>query len=335
MSERLRNAALSAVIVVLALFVVFMVATDESPDDRVDRIGSSIRCPVCSGESIADSPSSMALDMMALVEERVASGRTDQQIYDELLGSFTGAVLLDPPVGGATLLLWLAPLGALIAGVGIIAWWRRHPANEQAGAPADEPARSNRRLVGSLIIIGGLAVIIGTATALIQDGASPNDGAADIDVANLDDVSNETMEAVIASNLEDPQIDGMRLALAERYFEVGDYRSAFPHFLDVAQSTRATDDQATIALVRLGWMAYDGNGEVSTATELLDQALEISPSSSVALYIKGQVLWCGAGDAAAASQLFTQILELPDLPSDTRTRVEQDLNSASAGAGCT
>jgi hypothetical protein len=127
----------------------------------------------------------------------------------------------------------------------------------------------------------------------------------------------------------------MRLALAERYYETGDYRAAFPHYLEVAQSPTATDEQAVSALIRLGWMAWDGNAEVDTAVELFDQALAIDSGSSTARYLKGQVLWCGEGDAVTASDLFEDVLTDPGLSADARTRVEDDFASASSGGTCT
>ncbi len=339
MSEKSKNLAIGVVVATLAILLSSLVISQPGSGDRAQLIGASIKCPVCQGESIADSPANMAVDMMALVEQRVSEGATNQEIIDELLDSFTGAVLLDPPASGATLLLWIVPLFALILGIGVIVWWKTHPPDEPGDEVAATAPATRRRLYGGLIVIGGMALIIGAATLLIKDGSGPASGAAETGAesltGNLDDVSNETMEAVIAANLDNAEIDGMRLALAERYFELGDYRSSFPHFLAVAQSPIATDDQATIALVRLGWMAYDGNGEVDTATELLDQALEISPDSPVALYFKGQVLWCGAGDTASASTIFEEILNQPDLPNETRIRVEADLDLAGTGAACT
>lgn len=332
MSERLKNLLIAGMTLAMAIALVLLVVTNESPDDRVERIGSSIKCPVCQGEAIADSPAQMATDMMALVEERVAGGSTDEEIIDELLGSFSGAVLLDPPLSGATLILWLAPIAALLAGVAVVLWWKSHPGR---ATPDDRaPATRTRRLVGALILAGGLVAIVLVADALLQDRAGPAEGAADVAVEDLDEVSNETMEAVIAANLENPQIIGMRLALAERYFQTGDYRAAFPHFLEVAQHAQSTDDEATTALVRLGWMAYDGNGEVDTALTLLDEALSVSPDSQTALYLKGQVLWCGAGENDQAVEIFEQILADGDLEADTRASVETDLALASAGEPC-
>lgn len=333
MSERLKNALIIGSITLIGIIVVILTATYELPQDRVERIGSLIKCPVCQGESIANSPATMARDMMDLIGARVDAGRSDDAIIDELLSSFTGAILLDPPVSGSTLLLWLAPLGAVLVGIAVIWWWWRHPGIEPVGPVG--PTHSRRRgWVGGLVLAGGIGLIVLIAGAFLQDRAGTTSGAAQVGIDSLDDVSDETMEAVIAANLDNPQINGMRLALAERYFATGDYQAAFPHFLSVAESETATRSEATTALIRLGWMAYDGNGETEAATSLFDQALELSPESSVALYLKGQVLWCGTGDAATASQLFEQVLSSPDLESDTREQVQKDYDLANSGASC-
>ena len=103
MSERSRNLASIAAIFVMAVALILITSTRPATVDRVEQIGTRIKCPVCQGESIANSPSQMAEDMMDLVSERVSAGVPDQEIVDELLGSYTGAVLLDPPASGATL----------------------------------------------------------------------------------------------------------------------------------------------------------------------------------------------------------------------------------------
>jgi cytochrome c-type biogenesis protein CcmH len=332
MSERLKNTLFAGLTLAMAVALIVLVATNETPDDRVERIGSLIKCPVCNGVAIGDSPAQMATDMMTLVEERVASGASDEEIIAELLGSFSGVLLLDPPPSGTTLALWLAPLGALALGITVVVWWKLHPGRPES---EDEPIQNRRRtLIGGLILIGGFVATVAVAGTMLQDRASPNAGVADVNAENLDDVSNETMEAVIAASRDDPQINGMQLALAERYFEEGDYRSAFPHYLDVAQSGTATDPEAVTALIRLAWMAYDGNGEVEAAIALFDQALEISPDSEAAQYLKGQVLWCGAGEHEEASDLFRSVLDNEGLDPSTRREVEADLELATSGEGC-
>lgn len=336
MSERTRNIFWITAMVVMAVILVTLVASNPSQADRVEQIGTQIKCPVCQGESIANSPAQMARDMMALVSERVSQGIPNDEIIGELLSSYSGAVLLDPPTSGNTLVLWLAPLAAVIVGLSMIIWWRRHPGSEQSTAETPPESRSRTRsLVGGLILVGAFAVAIITAGFFLQDRDGTTAGVANLEGQDLSQVSNETMEAVVSANLDNPQINGMRLALAERYYEVGDYRSAFPHYIAVADSALASDGEAVTALVRLGWMAWDGNGEVETAIGLFDQALIIEAGSTTAMYLKGQVLWCGAGDHDAAAVLFSKVLTVPDLSDDSQALVVTSLDSVSSGEPCT
>jgi len=307
-----------------------LIASSPTEQDRVGRLGSSIMCPVCQGESIASSPSQMARDMMALVTERVEQGATDAEIIDELLSSYTGALLLDPPVSGPTIVLWVAPALALLAGIGVIIWWKRQPE-----PPEDAPDATprTRRAIGAVGLIGAIAAIVTIVGFFLQDR---DDGPMSFigQIENLDDVSNETMEAVIATNLNDPAINGMRLALADRYLGDFDYRAAFPHFFAVAGSETASSAEAVRALVGLGWMAWDGNREAEAALGLFDQALAIDPNSVNANYLKGLVLWCGSDDTAEAASLLAGLLQMSDLPGDTRTIVERDLAAIRSGEGC-
>lgn len=333
MSERLRNIVLIAIIATMAVLLVATVSTGPASEDRVGALGSQIKCPVCQGESIADSPSQMARDMMDLVAERVDRGFSDEAIIDELLASYSGAVLLDPPVSGATLALWLAPMVAIAIGATVIVWWRRHPGDESTSGANGAPSR-RRLLIGAIVLIAAFAGVVVVAANSLQEREGASAGVADLDDQDLSEVSNETLEAVIAANLDHPQINGMRLALAGRYYDAGDYRSAFPHYLAVAEDGTATGGEAVTSLVRLGWMAYDGNGEVKTANRLLDQALEIEPGSQIALYLKATVIWCGEGDAETATTILVGLLSDPDLAEESRTQIEADIARASGDEAC-
>ena len=190
-------------------------------------------------------------------------------------------------------------------------------------------------MIGGLILAVSFGGIILAAGFFLQDRAGPTSGVASVELEDLDSVSNETMEAVISANIDDPQINGMRLALAERYYQLGDYGSAFPHYFTVAESEIATDGEAVTALVRLGWMVWDGNGAAEPAIGMFDQALAIDAKSITARYLKGQVLWCGAGDTDAATALFAEILTNGDLAANMKARVEADLTAADEGLACT
>ena len=332
MSERLRNITTVALLVLMAATILFLVATAPSDSDRVEAIGQRIKCPVCQGESIADSPSQMARDMMDLVAERVAAGADDDAIVDELLGSYSGAVLLDPPASGATLVLWLAPVAAVAVGGAVIYWWRRQPAAEQTDDTGPKRTQA-RRLIPLLALAGAFAVIVVVAGFFLQDRDGPTSGVADLAGQDLDDVSNETMEAVVAANLDHPQISGMRLALADRYRDEGNYRAAFPHYLAVAEVETSTAGQRVAALSGLAWMTWDGNGEAETALGLLDRALEIQPGSVPVRFLEARILRC-SGTMDGSEQVLSDLLDEPGLTEEWRSAVTDELTAVGAGEAC-
>jgi len=103
--------------------------------ERVDRITSELRCVTCQGLSVKDSPATSARQMRDLVVQRVAEGRTDDEIRDEFRASYGDWVLLSPPASSWTGLIWLAPIVALAAGL-MVALGRMRPGTSSAAAPS-------------------------------------------------------------------------------------------------------------------------------------------------------------------------------------------------------
>jgi cytochrome c-type biogenesis protein CcmH len=138
MSERIGKLARLGVTLALAAFVIGSVVTAPAPAaDRVESIGRQIKCPICSGESIADSPSGLAEGMMGMVRDLVDQGYTDEQVIDEVLAAYgTDAQLLDPGVTARTAALWAVPLVALIAGMAAALTRRRARITAADSAPA-------------------------------------------------------------------------------------------------------------------------------------------------------------------------------------------------------
>ena len=83
---------------------------------RTHDVGSLLRCPVCQGMSIADSPSEMAINMKGQVRELLARGYTEQQILDYFEKSYGQFVLLKPK----STMVWILPLIALALGVVVL-----------------------------------------------------------------------------------------------------------------------------------------------------------------------------------------------------------------------
>ena len=114
--------------------------------DRVDRIAGELRCPVCQGLSVEDSPSDTARSMKALVATRVAEGRTDEEIRAEFQRSYGDWILLSPPLLSGSGLVWLAPIAVVIAGALFAIDRTRVPAVPVAEPTSDE-VRELRELI--------------------------------------------------------------------------------------------------------------------------------------------------------------------------------------------
>jgi len=90
-------------------------------DARTDEVGALLRCPVCQGLSVSDSPSSMARNMKAEVRDKLAAGYDQEQILADFEHSYGEFVRLKPTLRGVNWLVWFGPLLALIAGAALIA----------------------------------------------------------------------------------------------------------------------------------------------------------------------------------------------------------------------
>ncbi|ULH16709.1 cytochrome c-type biogenesis protein CcmH [Deinococcus sp. KNUC1210] len=101
-------------------------ALSAAQEARAQAIGRTIRCPVCQGLPITESPSDLSQQMMRDLRGQVAAGRSSGQITDYFAARYGDTVLLDPPRRGVNLLLWLGPLLAFVVGGGwLLGYLRR------------------------------------------------------------------------------------------------------------------------------------------------------------------------------------------------------------------
>ena len=131
------------VVVLLMAALLPVAARADATDDAVRRIGLQLNCPVCEGQSIADSNSGLAADMRSVIRTRVEAGATDRQILDEFVASYGDSILADPPKRGISLGVWVGPvLGLLIGAVlvfGLLRAWSARRANVQPAVLAVDP----------------------------------------------------------------------------------------------------------------------------------------------------------------------------------------------------
>jgi len=113
-------AIVSLIIIVVGLLPV---SEEADPDQRRLELSQRIACPWCDGQSLAESDSQVAQDLVVILREKIEAGWTDAQIYDYFASSYGEQVLLDPPLSGWGVALWALPAAALVVGGAVI--WRR------------------------------------------------------------------------------------------------------------------------------------------------------------------------------------------------------------------
>lgn len=108
-------------LVLLAAPALAQLVSEAPEEGRVRALAQQLRCPVCQSESILESRSSTAAEMLVLVREMVADGRTDAEIISFFRNRYGDFVMLAPPDHGAGLLIWALPPLLLAGGGGFLA----------------------------------------------------------------------------------------------------------------------------------------------------------------------------------------------------------------------
>lgn len=90
-------------------------------EQQVQRIGMKIHCPICKGESIAQSQTDISRNMMNQVREMVRAGQSESAILEYFRQSYSDRILLEPPKRGLTSLLWTLPIAFFV--LGGLGWW--------------------------------------------------------------------------------------------------------------------------------------------------------------------------------------------------------------------
>jgi cytochrome c-type biogenesis protein CcmH/NrfF len=148
MCQAWRSAVSGALLVLLSLLPLSLQAKPVDQEAQVRDIVQQLRCPVCQGLSVADSPSELAHEMRNLVREQLQQGKTPAEVLDYFVQRYGEWILLAPPKRGFNIVIWvlpfvLLPVGAMAVYLGARRWVRRGPALELP-SPTLEPPYAER-----------------------------------------------------------------------------------------------------------------------------------------------------------------------------------------------
>ncbi len=143
---------IGAVLLVAALwsYMAFTASTHQTLDQHVYAIGAQLKCPVCQGESVADSNSQRAQEIRAIIRQQILVGQSDQQIIQYFSDRYGNEIVWSPPWWGFSLLAWIVPVALLLGGLVFIVFTLRDwtSSTPRGVVPATAVAGDDTELAG-------------------------------------------------------------------------------------------------------------------------------------------------------------------------------------------
>ena len=111
-------------------------AVQQSPADsvleaRTAEVAAQLRCPVCQGLSIQDSPSELSQQMRSVVKDQLRAGKSPDEVKAYFISKYGEWILLEPKPKGFNVLVYAMPILLVAVGLGWIVLavrkWTRPP----------------------------------------------------------------------------------------------------------------------------------------------------------------------------------------------------------------
>ncbi|MGA0238632.1 MAG: cytochrome c-type biogenesis protein [Acidimicrobiales bacterium] len=133
-----------ALVAVSLSMLVFAAVDDGAPATNADKayaLATDFACPVCQGQSVAESDVPVARTIRREIRVWVDEGRTDAFIRAQLVANFGEDIDYTPAASGVTSLVWILPVvaGAVAVG-GLTVVFRRWRDEPDLTASADDEA---------------------------------------------------------------------------------------------------------------------------------------------------------------------------------------------------
>ena len=289
----------AAALVAVAAFVYG--AVDEGPPstnaDRVRALAEDFACPVCAGQSVAESDVPVAREIRRQIAVWVDEGRSDAYIRDQLVAAYDVDIDYNPSGSGITSLVWMLPVlaGAGIATVVVV---MLRPGRRSARADGSRPAVGHRRRGRNAAVWTVIIVVVAGGAGLLV-ARSSGSRSADGSISGEIRVTSRELIFEAQRRLGEGDMDG---AIA-----------AYDEALELQPSSAE-------ALTYRGWLT-SRRGDPDTAAEYLDDAIATDPAYPDARLFRAIVaLEQGDGSAAAVELAAFDSLDPPPYAEELLTQ---------------
>ncbi|HVX38204.1 MAG TPA: cytochrome c-type biogenesis protein [Gemmatimonadaceae bacterium] len=112
-------------------------AAESTLDANTRAVASQLRCPVCQGLSLQDSPSELAQQMRTLVREQLAEGKSQDEVKQYFVTRYGEWILMAPEKHGFNWVVYFLPFLVLIGGAWVLIvalkrWTAADPSDQKA-----------------------------------------------------------------------------------------------------------------------------------------------------------------------------------------------------------
>lgn len=135
-----------AIMAAIWSYLMFVVPKPMTLDQHVHNVASQLRCPICQGESVADSPSEIAQQMRGVIRQQIQEGKSDQEIVQYFVSRYGEQnIIWSPPWAGFTLLIWIVPIVLFLVGLllvfAVVRDWRIATVLSSVGSPVSHSSQ--------------------------------------------------------------------------------------------------------------------------------------------------------------------------------------------------
>lgn len=105
-------------------------------EQQTRQLASELRCPVCQGLSIEDSPTELAVQMKDVIRDQLRAGRTPDEVRAYYIERYGEWILLEPARAGFNWVVYLLPVAVLLGGgvfmLALVRRWTRDEPSDPA-----------------------------------------------------------------------------------------------------------------------------------------------------------------------------------------------------------
>ena len=109
--------------VFLCLLFLILSSQHSQSEDTIYEISNELMCPVCQGQTVAESNSQLAISMKEVIKIKTAEGKSKEEILEYFVDQYGDTILAKPPLKGLGLILWITP--PFILFISILFWTLR------------------------------------------------------------------------------------------------------------------------------------------------------------------------------------------------------------------